>query len=147
MPNLIANLARTLLSTIDGQVQRRADYGEHLAEQRVKNGSVHGFAEIRGSGESLVDLSFPIDFLEKPLFTAGLELGDNTWPTSRQFPMWSATIVDWVEVDDGESAPLHTGATVAVVTNNVGDGIVILHYSFAGRTSATSSGLDVGGAL
>jgi hypothetical protein len=109
-----------------GQQQYRR-YTETMADQSMRDGATVGTVTIDGEGEAVVDVTFPITFSEKPIFTAGLELGDNTWLQYGTFPIWSATVGVW-RTTPAEGSPLYVGATLGVVVLGVPRSI--LHYRF-----------------
>lgn len=130
-------LAGRISSVIQQSINSQRRYTETLSEQAVRDGACLGFVELEGSGEAIVDIEFPLRFLERPLFTAGLELRDNQWLTWGAFPTWSATVSKWVTETAGETR-LYVGAALAVVTFNADR--ADLHYSFKARSLTSPSG-------
>ncbi len=120
-------------------VERRA-YVENLAEQAVRNGHLQGFVQLDGSGETDVQIRFPMEFVEKPIFTYGHEMGPNQSATQGAFPIASATVLNW----DIRKAPgdndIYIGAHVGVVVLGPPEMISILHYSFQGQSFSGPSG-------
>lgn len=136
-----------LISTIDQSLQHAVNhyrvYAETLAEQSVKDGSALGFIEIDGAGECIAEVRFPFDFLEKPAFTAGLELPDNVSLSWGSFPQWSATVATW-NTRSAAADPAYSGALLGIVVQGVTKSV--LHYQFVGRsyTNPTGASLSVG---
>jgi hypothetical protein len=128
---------------------RRGRSLESLAEQTVKNGMVHGFVEIDGTGEAMVDVTFPATFLEKPAFTFGFELADNTWPTDGAFPVYSASVITWVTSKRSNDRVYYLGARLGVVIFGVSDMRSILHYIAAGQkfTDPVNNDFSIGAPL
>jgi hypothetical protein len=100
---------------------------------------VHGFITLPADGEVVVTVAFPISFMEKPLFTYGLEMDDNTWIAQGSFPIHSATVIAWSTRKPSDST-LWVGASLGIVT--VGAMRSILHYSFEGGTFTSPVGTE-----
>lgn len=126
-----AQLASTLSSVMQTAIQGRHAYTETMTDQLVRDGTAAGVVELQGAGESMVTIEFPIRFIEKPIFTAGLEQRDYPGVQWGQFPIWSATVVTFL-TEAKTTEPIYIGAVLAIVTFNVPRGY--LHYSFAGRS-------------
>lgn len=139
----ISVLSASLANSVQRALHAQRVYTETLDEQNVRNGAATGFVDLDGEGESVIEITFPVRFLEKPLFTPGLELGENTWLRYGQFPDWSATIGGWTTVpSDGD--PIYTGALIGVVVTGAQKSI--LHYRFEGQsyTNPTGNSLSLG---
>jgi hypothetical protein len=134
---------QALATQINGSMQRairdQRQYVETLAEQATRDGHVHGFIDLPSDGEVLVSIQFPISFMEKPLFTSGLEMAENAWIAYGSFPIHSATVTGWAMQRPADSS-LWVGATLGIVT--VGAMRSILHYSFEGRTFTSPVGTE-----
>lgn len=124
-------LANAFATVVQRSIQDRRTYVEIQDAQRMRDGASHGFVELEGAGESIVDVTFPIRFAEPPIFTAGLELRGNAWLEWGSFPIWSATVAYW-HTENVATSTLYVGATVGVVTFNAARSL--LHYSFQGRS-------------
>lgn len=140
--------AQSMLSQAIGRATRDALYThrvyvETLAEQSIRNGAVVGFCEIEGEGESIIQIPFPLQFIEKPIFTAGLELPANISFKWGEFPFWSATVGSWVTAP-AENEPLYVGATVGALV--LGPPRSILHYRFEAQsfTNPTTTSITMG---
>lgn len=142
----ISVLSSSLSNTVQRALAAQRSYTETLDEQSVRNGTAAGFVELEGEGESTVEITFPIRFIEKPIFTVGLELAENVWLSFGSFPLWSATIGGWTTVA-AENEPLIVGALIGVYVN--GAARSILHYQFQGRSLTNPSGgqISVGSIL
>jgi hypothetical protein len=139
-------LASQFNSTIQRAVRDQRIYVESLEAQQVRDGQVHGYVEIASAGECVVDIEFPIMFIDKPLFTVGLELGENTFFTYGHFPTWSATVGSWQTTQFGDMT-VYVGAQLGVVIFESARSI--LHYSFQGRSFTTPTAVEasIGGTL
>jgi hypothetical protein len=126
-----AMLGNAIHRSMQQALQTNRSYTETLAEQSVRDGEAVGFINISGGRESVTDISFPLTFTEKPIFTAGLELPDNVWLQWGAFPQWSATVVTWATANYAGTI-VYTGCTLGVVV--IGPPSAILHYRFAARS-------------
>lgn len=133
-------LATQLNSSMQRAIRDQRNYVESMAQQSVRDGHVHGFITLPSDGESMVSVTFPISFMEKPLFTYGLEMAPNTWINHGSFPIHSATVTNWTIQRPADST-LWVGATLGIVT--IGAMRSILHYSFEGRTFTMPVGTEL----
>jgi hypothetical protein len=142
----ISVLSASLANTVQKALAAQRNYSETLTEQSVRNGTAAGFVELDGEGESTVAITFPIRFIEKPIFTVGLELADNVWLSFGNFPIWSATIGGWTTAP-ADNEPLIVGALIGIYVS--GAARSILHYQFQGRSLTNPSGgqISVGSIL
>jgi hypothetical protein len=124
-------LASVIHQTINDTIRTNRSYTETLGEQAVRDGSAVGHVSVEGAGESTAVITFPIVFVEKPVFTAGLELGENVALVQGSFPTWSATVRSW-QTRTQQNTPLYVGATLGIVVNGVAKSI--LHYRFEARS-------------
>jgi hypothetical protein len=139
-PSLASQLLVTQINTsMQRAIRDQRNYVETLAQQATRDGHVHGFITLPSDGEVVVSVSFPLSFMEKPLFTYGLEMDDNTWIAPGSFPIHSATVIAWETARPADST-LWTGSTLGVVT--IGAMRSILHYSFEGRTFTSPVGTE-----
>lgn len=131
------------------QAAHRRNYVEHLDEQSVRNGGVEGEVEISDQGESMVEIFFPIEFLEKPNFGHGLELAPNQSPERGRFPLYGATVFSWKTKRGTNGRITWVGAQVGVSVLAINGLKMILHYSFRGQsfTNPSSSTASVTGTL
>lgn len=129
-------------------------YVEHIEEQAVRDGAIEGHLKLNGAGESLAELHFPISFLEKPVFTCGFELAPDSFLTTGQFPVATATVYDWL-TRGTDANIMYIGAKIAIAFlapsyytsgGDAGGTIAIgstngeLHYSFRGKSFTNPSG-------
>jgi hypothetical protein len=112
-----AHAVQALATQINASMQRairdQRNYVETLAEQAIRDGHVHGFLHLPQDGESVVTVQFPISFMEKPLFTYGLEMDENAYIARGSFPIHSATIISWTTRRPSDST-LWVGATLGI---------------------------------
>lgn len=133
-------LATQLNASMQKAIRDQRNYVESLAQQATRDGHVHGFIALPADGESMVSVSFPLSFMEKPLFTYGLEMAENTWIGYGSFPIHSATVTNW-KIQKPADSTLWIGATLGIVT--IGAMRSILHYSFEGRTFTSPVGTEL----
>lgn len=124
-------LAGTISSVMQQTMERRRVHTEAQADIRIRDGLAQGTVELEGSGETLVEVAFPITFTLPPIFAPGLELRGNTSLQWGAFPIWSATVGYWHTEDVAETTN-YIGATIGVVTFNAAR--ANFHYTFAGRS-------------
>ena len=141
-------LAAQINRSLQRAVVARQAYVDNIENQTIKNGNIQGFVAIDAAGEAVVTVTFPYELLELPLFHPGLSLADNNWLTDGNFPMWSATVVNWITVPAGESIA-YVGAVIGIVVIGPGSMKSILHYSFQAQayTNPTGANQTVTGAL
>lgn len=134
-----AVLATVVKSTINRAIQDQRRHAETLNEQTVKDGTAAGFVDLDGAGETTVEVTFPLQFFERPLFVPGLELTGNSYLEWGSFPDWSATVAAWRTQTISETV-LYIGALIAVRARNINR--AALHYSFTGRIFTNPAGPD-----
>ena len=114
-----------------GRAARVQDYdqpGEAEIAMPTTGGDINGLV----TGETLVQVTFPFTFIEKPNFTFGYELGVNQPATSGQFPQLTAGVHAWTGKSAGYTA-LYTGATIGVAATAPLGMRLIVHYLFKGK--------------
>lgn len=136
----VTALATQITQSMQRAIRDQRTYVETMAEQTIRDGHVHGFIELASAGEFVATVAFPIAFMEKPLFTYGLELGSNAWLAQGDFPVHSATVASFVTQRPADSI-LYVGATLGVVV--VGAARSTLHYSFEGQTFTVPTGTEL----
>jgi hypothetical protein len=144
MPASYVPAVNALATQINQSMQRairdQRNYVETMAEQTIRDGHVHGFIELASAGEFVASVRFPISFMEKPLFTYGLEMGDNTWLAQGDFPIHSATVTSY-SIQRPADSQIYVGASLAIVV--IGAARSFLHYSFEGRTFTVPTGTEL----
>jgi hypothetical protein len=133
-------LATQINQSMQRAIRYQRAYVETMAEQNIRDGHVHGFIQLASAGELVATVNFPIAFLERPLFTYGLEMGDNTSFAQGDFPIHSATVAGWNFLRPADST-LYVGATLGIVV--FGAQRSILHYSFEGQTFTVPTGTEL----
>jgi hypothetical protein len=99
----------------------------------AKYSVVQGAVYIGGAGEALAAVAFPVLFFERPIFTFGHELADNTWPVAGQFPVASASIAQWDIKVRPDTKQYWVGAELAICLTGPSDMRSHLHFRFSGQ--------------
>lgn len=128
-------LASTISQVIGRTIEGRRAYTETQAQLMIRDGVAQGVVEIEGSGEAIVEVTFPIKFAYPPIFSAGLELRGSITLAWGKLPVWSATVGGWHTETVATNNILYVGATLAIVTFNAARSN--LHYTFAGQSYTT----------
>lgn len=131
-------------------LERRRQELERVDNSSIKHTVVTGTVKVKGSGEVTVDFDFPVQFVEKPTFTFGAELGMNHSPVAGSFPVSSATVVGWNLKEKSDQRKYYIGCTLAVVALGATDQRVLIHCVFQGkafRSPGNSGASDIGDTL
>lgn len=127
-------------------VQRVLDQRRQRVEQveamAAGPSSVWAKILLKGSGEELVSVNFPIVFPEEPLFTFGAALADNHSAEDTNFPVASAVVAGWDVKEMSEQRNQYRGATVACVALGKEDQEVWIHCLFQGVAFSNPTGDD-----
>ena len=105
--------------------------------------TVTGRFMVDGSGEAVVPLNFPVNFIQVPNFSFGSELapGESVEDdvTSGAFPIVSCFVLSWnTTADDGEieAAQIFTGCRLGVRVNSVVSRKMWIHWRIEGLAVA-----------
>lgn len=118
-----------------GLMENRRETVRRIDAMTVKSTRVTGKVLTLGPGEGSVDVSFAVNFAERPTFTFGAELDDNHRAVAGRYPTVSAVVVGWnvVKEIEGATEGYYTGATLAVVSGGQADHKLWVHYCFEGK--------------
>jgi hypothetical protein len=123
-----------------GIMESRRDDVKRVDAMTVKVTRVSGYVLVVHdtdvtTAEASVDLTFPVVFTEKPVFTFGAELADNHRPLAGSYPTMSAVVSLWETVGEvtGATEGRYVGATVVTVSTGQAAQNIWLHYSFEGK--------------
>lgn len=89
---------------------------------------------VRGSGENLVDLTFPTAFTSKPLLSFGGEVQDVDLMVKGQYPTVSVVIAGWVTREAPPLSRLFTGCRLCVVTTGPQVQKMVIYWTLTGDT-------------
>lgn len=122
------------------QRHREAD---RIEEFLTKNTSVFGRVLVKGAGEVVVTVDFPIWFIERPNFSFGGELAEGDFIKEKSFPTVSGVIEEWVmKKEQRLGGGYFTGAKIIVVTTGKIDQNVWLHWRFEGKALSNPTILE-----
>lgn len=125
-------LGQAMSRGLQQALDRRAAQEAAVADRLVHDGEATGFVELAGIGETMANISFPIMFVEKPVFTYGFEMAPGSWLTHGDFPLGTGVVAAWV-VQPYNDMKLYAGARVGIVLIG-GGGPMTFHYVFKGRS-------------
>ena len=116
-------------------MEARRETVKRIDAMTVKVTRVSGRVLVIGTGEVTVDVPFPVNFIERPVFNFGGELDENHRATAGKYPTISAVVTTWTKVKEvvGSTDGYYTGASVAVVTSGQTGQQLWLHYSFEAK--------------
>jgi len=123
---------RASFTKLNSASERRR--GELIRNSNVR-GAPHvipGFRELLGAGEILIEVSFPVNFIELPVFTYGASLAPGTELISGQYPVVSAVVAYWQVKQEGDSSEQFVGAELAVTASGPTDQRLLLNWQFSG---------------
>lgn len=95
--------------------------------------TVVGFIELNGCGEALVDVNFPVWFIERPAIGGAGEVGEGAVLTGANYPIFSVGAVKWVTEDKPGGARYYTGAQLAVVVLGPSNQKSVIHWQAQGK--------------
>ncbi len=115
-------------------METRRETVRRIDAMTVKVTRVSGRLLVGGQGEGSVDVPFPVEFVERPIFNFGGELDVNHRATAGRYPSVSAVIVDWVIIGANNGTEGHfKGATLAVTSRGTAGQKMWIHYTFEGK--------------
>lgn len=125
----------------DNIEQRRAEL-DIINAQAGDSHVVTGAIRLKGLGDQVVAVKFPVRFIEHPAGSFMGELEDNQRFAAGSFPKVHAVIWKWdFVVRDHTGDRLYDGASLAIsVEGSYADTAVILNYTFIGRALTNPSG-------
>ena len=110
---------------------------------------VEARVDVHGSGESRVEIRFPVIFSEKPIFTFGGELALGSTPEETAYPVISVMVLTWTTIDKSDQRTYYTGCEVGVVCLGKERQRAIAHCLFEGMAfrDPTVGNRTVGGPI
>ena len=127
----------------------RAKHDEAVQTQKSVTGRPHaviGQVFLGTTGETIVDISFPVRFLERPVFTPGGQLGEGSRLTRGAFPVVNAVVLSYetdTKADEGVvsgPAKYYTGAKLGITAQGLSDQSFYLDYRFEGTALVNPTG-------
>jgi len=113
------------------QEDRRGEIGRGAAFHAGRH-ELEGFIETTGAGEVLVDVHFPVRFMEKPNMTFGGELTPNQGAVLGNFPTVSVVVVTW-DREDQVGGFYYNGCSLGIVTSGPTDMRMFVHWKASGK--------------
>jgi hypothetical protein len=107
-----------------------------LQAQQIAGGvfRVVGRIELTGPGGTVLPVTFPVQFLEKPSFSFGPELGPAQPVIPSNLPGATAVVRDWSFIKRSDTGVrFYNGASLLIVTQGPADQLMIVNYQFEGR--------------
>lgn len=93
-----------------------------------------------GGGEAVHDVTFPVWFLERPLFTYGFEMGPDTVLVTGKYPSLSLGVHRWTMKDYPGGVSYFSGATLVVVAGGVDAQVMLVHWQVEGKALRNPTG-------
>ncbi len=118
---------------VNRNLEQRRTHASRVESTLAREHIVKGKFLLQGAGEGLVELKFPVWFIEEPnmgglggVMYPGSEVIDGSYPTV------SGSVLNWTLV---EKTPRQyfTGCTLAVVTTGLPEQRMFVHYRFEGK--------------
>jgi|GEM_PF-4063342 len=110
--------------------------------QDVSGGPTSIFGEIliRGTGEKIVEVSFPSAFTEKPIMSFGGEINEPELLVPKQFPTVSVLVAGWITREAPPFSRLFTGCRLCIVTTGPQTQKLVVYWSMNGPTITNFGG-------
>lgn len=125
---------------------RRGQQAQEMKKAQVDDavGRVHtvsGEFVMDGTGEVILDVNFPITFIEKPKLAFGGELAPDAVITAGAFPTVSCVVGRWYYIER-PNQPFYKGAALIAVTSGPEGQKMVIHWQMTGRaiTNPVSDG-------
>lgn len=118
--------------------RRRADL-DRIDAFSIKTTRVNGFQLVKGAGEVIVDVPFPVLFTERPSMSFGAHMDDGEQPEALNLPTVSTVVLSWLKahedrVGGGQGTPgWFSGARLAIVTTGRTNHKVWVHWQAEGK--------------
>lgn len=127
---------RYLAGGLQTPLEQRRWRTERERSMHVKLQRVTIKVALTGAGEASTLVSFPVTFVEEPVFYAGGAFQQSQGITDGSFPSFSAVVIGW---DTSEKRPglnvgdYYHGAGIAFVVGGVEEQTMFAHLSFEGK--------------
>lgn len=117
---------------IHAAMSRKASEVNTAASVLADTTLVDGTVRVTGSGETTMDVAFPVWFAEMPVFLNGHSLESGHSPEDGNFPVASASVIAWDIRELSEQRTYYRGATLGIVQLGKEDMVGFLHFMFHG---------------
>lgn len=122
-----------LRGAFGGIEQRRQDLSR-VDDFLIKNTAVSGRILVVGAGETVVEVAFPVWFIERPNFTYGGELEEGQSIEAENFPTISGIVETWtMKKAERLGGGYYVGARVICVTTGKENQNIYLHWRCEGK--------------
>lgn len=102
--------------------------------------SIEGFFDIEGAGEAILEIKFPVWFIEKPTFGFGGEMAPGQVLVTGAYPMLSVLVHHWLMHDYPGGVSYFAGAVLIIVTTGPDDQRLVGHWRARGRALRNPGG-------
>lgn len=102
--------------------------------------TIQGFFDVDGAGEALLDVNFPVWFMERPLFTFGAEMRDGNALETGKYPTISVVVLRWAFKDFPDGVSYFAGATLVVVALGTDAQSMLVHWQVEGKALRNPTG-------
>lgn len=102
---------------------------EDMAASKTK---LTGEIRVNGAGETKTNVTFPIQFTEKPVMNFGAEMIEGDAIIDGFMPTISVVILGWVTKDLPPTQRLYLGATLGIVVGGAHFNKLSVHWSVEG---------------
>lgn len=126
-------------------VTGRRDTGRTVAAKAMtgRAHSVYGTVALSSSGETIVDISFPVEFVERPVVSFGAALQEDSKVILGMFPQVNAVVMEWVVNDTGAERKYYRGAKLGIRAVGGTDQSFYLDFRFEGTAMVNpTSGVE-----
>lgn len=123
-----------------GEVGRRLAVSRRRQQANVNDGramqskvfSVYGSVHLDSPGEVIVDVDFPVKFIERPISLFGAQYDGNSKPILGAFPTINAMVVQWKMSELSNQRKYYIGATIGIKASGLNNQQYFLDYLFQG---------------
>lgn len=112
--------------------QTNASRNDRIEAQQSKVISIYGVIAVDKPGEATVDITFPVTFIERPCFNAGLEMQNNESVVLGNYPVYGVTVNRWTYKQATENIRYWVGCNLAIRIQ-APKGRFFVHYEFLGQ--------------
>lgn len=106
----------TQLNMLKMQLRNAQQSIHDASTMQAKQTSLSGQYMINGAGEAIVEVYFPVRFVEKPLVTFGFEMKDGEVYIPGQMATGSGVVLDWITEEKPPVSRIYIGCVIGAVT-------------------------------
>lgn len=105
--------------TIEAALNARASTKDRIRSAQAQYYVVTAEIDVIGAGEAVVDVTFPVYFVDKPKHYKGGELQSGESFTTGSFPTTDIVILQWDTRLRDDGTAVYSGATIGIVTTGI----------------------------